>query len=175
MTSSDRAREDRSRLNVEGAWTKGPFKIAGEANWMDVRMSRFVAGLPSSSFEDDVNLGAYYVEGLWVATGEDASGTFGRRKVAKNFLDGDGCGQVELALRFGQIWVDDSVFNNGFANPSRSTPGYDHWTVGGNWWLNPYIRFSVNYFRNEFWQPFEINGKVDDHEQGVLTRFQIDF
>lgn len=175
VTGSDRARGDRTRLNVEAAWTKGPFKIQGEANWMDVRLARFVAGLPNSTFEDDADFTSYYVEGLWVATGEDASDTYGRRKVAKSFLEGDGCGRIELGLRFARFWVDDSIFDNGFANASRSTPGYDSYTVGGNWWLNPYVRFSINYFRNEFWQPFEVSGRVEDHEQGILTRFQVDF
>lgn len=175
MTSGVRSRGDRKRLNVEGAWTKGPFKIQGEATWMDVQLARFVSGLPNGTIDDEGDFTSYYLEGLWVATGEDASDTFGRRKVAKNFLDGDGCGRIELGLRFSQFWTDDSLFDNGFASRSRSTPGYDSWTVGGNWWLNPYVRVSLNYFYNEFWQPFDVSGRIEDHESGILTRFQVDF
>ncbi len=173
MTSGVRSRQDRRRLNVEGAWLVGPVKLQGEATWMDLELHRFASGLPDNKVEGDAEFGSYYVEGLCVLTGEDA--VLDRRKPKRNLLSDGGIGQVEVALRFSQFWTDEDLFDEGFATESRSTDGYDNWTAGVNWWLNPYTRVSLNYFHNEFWDDVLINGKSEGDEDGLVTRFQIDF
>ncbi len=173
MATGVRSREDRRRLNVEGAWLVGPVKLQGEATWMDLELARFAAGVPNSKVEGDAEFGAYYAEALYVLTGEDA--TMDRRRPKKNFLDDGGCGQIEVAVRFSQFWTDGDLFEEGFATEARSTNGYDNWTAGVNWFLNPYTRVSLNYFHNEFWDDIPINGRSESDEDGLLTRFQIDF
>ncbi len=175
MQSNVRNRQERLRWNVEGAWLAGPFKLAGEATWMDLVLARGAAlGTTGTAVEEDIAFGSYYVEGLWVATGEDA--TLGRRKPAKNLLSDDGgIGLVEVAFRFSQFWVDDEIFASGFARGDRSTDGYDQYMIGGNWWFNPNTRFTVDFFYNDWWNPISINSQFEKDEAGFLTRFQIDF
>ncbi|MBI3271119.1 MAG: hypothetical protein HYZ53_19095 [Planctomycetes bacterium] len=163
-------RGEKTRWNVEGAWTCGPFKLQGEAIWMDVELERTVAGVTA---KDSVLFESYYVEALWVVTGEDA--VFDRRKPAKNFGGDGGPGQIELALRYGQFSVGDELFDQGFARADLSTQGLDNWTAGVNWWLNPYTRFTIDYFRNDFWDDLPVGGKLESDEHGFLTRVQIDF
>lgn len=172
-SSSIRARQDRRRLNTEAVWLWGPFKLQGEVTWMDVDLHRFAAGVPNNKVETTAAFTSWYTEALWVVTGEDA--VMERRKPAKNFLADGGCGQIELAVRFSQFWVDEDLFDEGFVNAARSTDGFDNWTGGVNWWLNPYVRVSLNYFYNNFWDDFQVGGKMESDEHGVLTRFQIDF
>ncbi|MBI3269818.1 MAG: hypothetical protein HYZ53_12405 [Planctomycetes bacterium] len=153
MNAGVRARGDRTRWNVEGAWTYGPFKLQGEATWQDLELNRAVNGVVS---DEGIDFTSYYVEGLWVVTGE--SPAYDRRKPAKNFGSDGGPGQIELALRYSQFWVDDDIFARGFANTGNSTEGLDNWTAGVNWWLNPNTRVSVNYFHNDFWDDIPVGG-----------------
>lgn len=174
MNANVRAREERSRWNVEGAWLAGPFKLQGEASWMDVNLARGLAvGSTGSFVEDRIGFDAWYVEGLWVATGENA--TLGRRKPAKNLFDDGGCGLIELAFRFSQFDVDDDIFAEEFANDTRSTDGYDQYIIGANWYLNPNVRFTLDFFHNDFNDDVLIDNWKESDEDGFLTRFQIDF
>ncbi len=166
-------REDRRRWNVEGAWLAGPFKLQGEATWMDATLSRGGVAGTREPVEDIIGFNSWYVEGLWVATGEDA--TLGRRKPAKNFLDEGAIGELELAFRFSQFSVDDDVFSRGFANSSVSTSGYDQYIIGANWYLNPNVRFTLDVFHNDFDEDVKIDSHTESDENGILTRFQIDF
>ncbi len=170
-----RNRQERTRWNVEGAWLAGPFKLEGEATWLDANLARPVSGSSAgTAFEEQIDFTSWYVSGVWVATGEDA--TLGRRKPAKNFLSDDGgLGCIELAFRFSQFWVDDDIFAQGFATDSVSTDGYDQYTFGVNWWFNPNVRMYVNLFHNDFWEDISINNHLESDENGFLTRFAIDF
>lgn len=170
-----RNRQERIRWNVEGAWLAGPFKLQGEATWMDLNLARgATAGTTGTAFEDQIDFTSWYITGLWTATGEDA--TLGRRKPAKNFLSDDGgIGLIELAIRFSQFSVDDDIFEQGYFNDATSTDGYDQYTFGVNWWFNPNVRMYLNYFHNDYWEDISINSHLESDENGFLTRFAIDF
>lgn len=160
---------ERRRLNAQAAWLAGPFKLTGEVTWLDEKIARTFAPFT----RENIAFSGYYVDALYVVTGEDA--TIGRKRPKKNFLQDGGVGEIELAARFSRLDVDDDVFVDGFASSALSTGGYDNITAGVNWYLNPYVRVTVDYFHNEFDDPVTIRSAAIDDEDGFLTRFQIDF
>lgn len=51
----------------------------------------------------------------------------------------------------------------------------DAWTLGLKWMLNPYARMMMNYVHTKFETNINVNGKLDDKEDAVTMRAQLDF
>ncbi len=170
--ANTRVAEERTRWNVEGAWIVGPVRLQGEATFMTQGMERITPPTGSTA-HDDVDFTSWYVEGVWSVTGDDA--VIGRRHPKKNFLQDGGIGDIEFAFRFSRFDVDEEIFDNRYADRSLSTDGFDNYIGGVNWWFNPNVRFTVDYFHNEFDDPVTINREQYDSEDGFITRFQLDF
>ncbi|ADI30237.1 OprO/OprP family phosphate-selective porin [Methylotenera versatilis] len=51
----------------------------------------------------------------------------------------------------------------------------DAWTLGAKWILNPYTRIMMNYVHTKFDTNINVNGKLDDKEDALTMRAQLDF
>ena len=67
--------------------------------------------------------------------------------------------------------------------PSTATTGglllgsneADAWTLGAKWILNPYTRIMMNYVHTKFDTNINVNGKLNDKEDALTMRAQLDF
>jgi len=139
-------RGHRMRLGSELRWAPGPFSIQGEfVHVRDQRLGQAISGqdLP------DLIARAWYVLGTWVVTGEKKAGGVEPRRA---FLTERGVGAIELAGRYEQLRFGSAQHPG---RPTRSTRGANLvsasdriWTVGLNWYLNPWTKVQVNAIRD---------------------------
>ncbi|MBI3097675.1 MAG: hypothetical protein HYY93_05420 [Planctomycetes bacterium] len=171
------ARGERTRWGGELAWIVGPFKLQGEylASTVDLKRSSI------SSETREIDFDGWYLQGLYVLTGEEVQ--MQRRRPSSRFLEEGGWGQWEAAARYARFDSDAELTRtaasggSALVSPTGSTRGLDEWTIGLNWWPNPNTRISLDWVRNEFDRPVSFGGGADpeDREDALLMRFQIDF
>jgi phosphate-selective porin OprO/OprP len=101
---------------------------------------------------NDPSFGGYYLQGSWLLTGESrrynaASGSFLNPRPASPFAHGGGWGAFELAARFSHTDLNFNEGNAGLAPAVDAIRGgeQDVLTLGFNWYLNPNIKFLLNY------------------------------
>jgi len=158
---------ERLRLGPQASYYWGPFGSMFE--W--TRSETDVSG-PSGSGEAEVR--AWQIAASWVLTGEAAS--FRAVSPRNPLRPGDGTwGAFELAARFHRLEVDDDVFAGGFASLTSSASQADAWTLGLNWYLNPFVKVAVNYERTEFEDGGAVLGTDRPDESLLLTRFQLSY
>jgi phosphate-selective porin OprO/OprP len=148
-------------LGAEAAAVRGPFTLAGEYGrlWLDR------PGLPNEAFD------GFYVYGSWFITGETRpfkNGNFDRVKPFKTFGQ-DGLGALELALRYDYLDLSNTPVLARTGNKTHS------WTLGLNWYLNPYAKLMFNWVRfkgtNTPLDPIGTETKGD----ALATRLHLDF
>ena len=98
----------------------------------------------------DIGIDSWQVAATWMLTGDAATdGTTAVRPRA-NFDFGAGhLGAFQLAARYHALKVDHQAFTLGFATPGSSAKA-DAWTIGLNWYLNPILKYVVNFERTVF-------------------------
>ena len=114
--------DDINTYGLESAWVLGPWSIQGE--WLQQSISRKDSAL------DEPDLSGWYLYGSWFLTGETRAyknGLFGRTK-ARNAW--------EFAVRYSKLDLEDSGIQGGEE---------ENWTFGVNYYVNPYLRFQLNY------------------------------
>lgn len=119
-------------------------------------------------FEND----AWQVAVSYVLTGEDASykGVVPRHPFS--WKDGT-WGAFEIGGRYGELDVDDSIFDLGYASLNTSVTLTESWGVVFNWYLNRNVRLLLEYDRTDF-----TGGGIGIDratENAIWTRFQIAF
>jgi phosphate-selective porin OprO/OprP len=95
----------------------------------------------------------WYVQGVWVVTGENrpynpTEARFDAPKMNYNFNPAAGTwGALELAARYSDLDLNWHEGVGGAATPTGGIRGGEQkiWTVGVNWYLNPDIRFMLDY------------------------------
>ncbi|NDB61424.1 hypothetical protein EB001_23740, partial [bacterium] len=174
---------ERQRLGVEAVGAYGPFKVQGE--WI---RNSFKTDL-SSTVKLDADIDAYYVEALYMITGEKYSdfykdGIFGGIKPKSEFNPdtGSGYGAWEIGARYSKIDAGDFQPYYGSAGTNiaaitttTNTLKADTWTAGLKWVPNNNTRILLNYARTSFDTPITINGSARDNEQAITTRVQFMF
>ncbi len=91
---------------------------------------------------------AWQVAASYVLTGESA--TEGGVRPRNNFDFGNGhWGAFQIAARYHAVSVDEAAIERGFAAPGASREA-TAWTAGLNWYLNPYMKYVVNFERVVF-------------------------
>src|SRR5690606_24841742 len=85
-----------------------------------------------------------------------------------------GFGAFELAARYHELRVDDEVFEQGFASRTQSAERARAWTLGVNWYPNPFVKLSLN-LDQTFFEGGGANGGDRPTETAVLSRFQVAF
>lgn len=169
------------RLAPQAYYYYRSFGLLGE--WTLSSTDARVTGAGTNIRNDRYVNTAWQIEGNWVLTGEDAS--FKGVKPKKNFSLQDGTfGAVELVARYGELNIDGDAFASspgstgaviGPAATSGSAMDDQAWGVGVNWYLNPNVRVSLDYFQSSFFGGDGSNLVVKNGEQAVLTRFQVNF
>lgn len=109
---------------------------------------------PSASTLPDPRFNGYYVQGSWLLTGETrrydaANGSFQSPRPFIPFsLEGGGRGAWELALRYSHTDLNYHAGLLGTAAPVDSVRGGEQniFTLGVNWYLNPNLRVTFNFF-----------------------------
>jgi phosphate-selective porin OprO/OprP len=111
----------------------------------------------------DPDFDAWYVYGTYFLTGENrpyktSSGTFDRVIPHRNFDGKGGLGAWEVGVRYAQIDLNDRLVKGG---------RLEDITFGVNWYINPNVRFHLNYVFGDVAHGGEANI--------VQARFQVDF
>jgi phosphate-selective porin OprO/OprP len=97
---------------------------------------------------DEIAHQAWQVVGSYVLTGESASESGVRPK--NNFDFGNGhWGAFQITARYHAVSVDEAAIDLGFATAGSSREA-KAWTVGFNWYLNPFMKYVVNFERVVF-------------------------
>ncbi|MEI6567133.1 MAG: porin [Verrucomicrobiota bacterium] len=143
------------------------FGLFGEYVISDQRVRRDAG---TSSFSRVQN-SAWQVSASYLLTGEENSW---KGFVPRHNFDpaNGGWGAWEVALRLGQLEVDDAAFPL-LASPTASASGATSWGVGLNWHLNKNLKLNFNYEQTDF------DGGTSDFlargEKVFLTRAQFAF
>ncbi len=146
-------------LNPEAALVYGPFSVQGE----------YFSLKTDAPAENDPKFEGWYAYASWFITGESRKydqkgGTFGRVKPKNNFHIGQpGWGAFEVALRYSELDLTDKLIEGGEEQDI---------TVGLNWYINPSIRFMLNYIKADL----ENRATVPNDDINIFqARFQVDF
>lgn len=112
------------KFGLEAAYQSGPFNVVAE--YFNVDVSREAGEEPTFS--------GYYVQGVWIVTGEKRSY---RNGIFRGLTPGSAeRGAWELAVRYSSIDLVDSGFQGG---------EQDTVTFGVNYYANANVRFMCNY------------------------------
>jgi len=103
---------------------------------------------------------AWEITGTYVLTGEDASynGVTPRHDFD---LKSGHFGAFELASRYGQLKLDHTIFDDGFADLTKSISKENTWGAGINWYLNRNVKLAADFEQTKFVRG-AINGRSTD-------------
>lgn len=192
---------DRTRYGVEGAFAYGPVKIQGE--WLRNKFDWEGGAAAATSTSHSADLDAWYVEALWLVTGENYAsaykdGAFGIIKPKNEFVhpsvafSNNAWGAWEVGARYSKLDASDfAAFTtttgaasaaNGLATTinaggatSVSTLEASTWTVGVKWIPVSNARIMLNYVRTDFDTPIFLAGALHKNENAVTVRTQWNF
>jgi phosphate-selective porin OprO/OprP len=157
----------RVRWSPQAYWYWGPFGAMFEY----VRSSPQLRLPSGAELEPDID--AWQIAASWVLTGEAAS--YRGVTPLRPFRGSEGgWGAWEVAARYHELRVDDEVFDEGFASPTQSAETARAWTLGVNWYLNPFVKLSLD-FDQTFFDGGGSDGGDRPTESAVLSRFQVAF
>jgi len=100
-------------------------------------------------YRDRPNNKAFNVEGTYVLTGENASYLGVTPRNDFNPAAGH-WGAFELAGRYGELKLDNSIFSENFANLNTSASSAKSWSTGLNWYLNPNAKVVFDFEQTKF-------------------------
>ena len=160
------------RFGFDSTLAFGPVKFTGEY------VQNIYNGESLKGVDFDRSLDTYYLSANWMITGENYSqyfgkdGGFGNIKPNHNFDLSGGLGAWELAARFSHLDASDfkttnavgtGVLSKGSANQA------DAYTIGLKWYLNPNVRFYMEYVKTDFNMPVDIQGQAGAGKAGTKT------
>jgi len=189
---------ERTRYGLEAAVAQGPFKF--QAEWLRNKFKGDVS--PTQNFDN--NLDAWYVEALWLITGEhyaDAykDGAFGNIRPKNDFAHpaawaSGAYGAWELGVRYSKLDAKDfcnmatgtkatgTTCKSGFSaagvtpiSLNNFTLEADTWTGQLKWILNANSRIMLDYAHTSFDTPIQISNKFEDSERAITARAQWNF
>jgi phosphate-selective porin OprO/OprP len=128
----------------------------------------------SGAARGNVNNSGGFVQATYLLTGEKAG--FRNPTPAKPFDPGKRqWGAWELAARYSRVNIDGDAFRLGFANPTASARSAKAFTLGFNWYLNKAVKAQFNWERTDFDRSIKFGSDTLDHEDVLLTQFQLAF
>ena len=167
----------RTRYGAELAWTYGPLLLWGE--YINLQFS----DVETSNSKFDINLTDYYGALMWMVTGEEPAvrkGVIQGIRPRRNLFQG-GWGALGLAFRCDHFDGGDSAYEY-LVEAGTSVREATAYTIGINWYLNPYIRVLLNATRTNFDRPLlietdSITGETiySDREDVLTGRVQLQF
>ncbi len=140
-------------VGLEAAAVAGPFSVQSE--YQKSYLDSVTSGDPSFS--------GFYVMGSFFLTGENrrysqSRGAFDRVRPRNSLMDDGGIGAWEVAARYSQLDLNNGLVRGG---------DMKNFTLGVNWYVNPYSRIMWNYVRADV---------VDTGTADIVQmRFKIDF
>ena len=149
------AAEGQFTIGAEAAAVFGPFSVQGEY------YNSTIEGNGAASRDTDYD--GWYVQASYFVTGE--SRPYKAEKGEFSRVKSDGA--VELAARYEQIDMEDAGFGAGESDNTA-------WTLGVNYYINPYVRTMLNYGSADY-DFTTAAGTADTEVDFVGTRLQIDF
>ena len=161
----------RQRAGFELRWRPGPFSLKSE--YIRVTTERRGQSVEDTDLSPLVATG-WYVSGTWAITGE--SKTAGLNKPRRPFMRG-GLGAFEAAVRLEQLTFGSAATDG---TPSFSTradvvesAGDRVITLGGNWYLNQWVKIQLNAVREEITRPRRGQPASTRAVWSYVTRFQL--
>jgi phosphate-selective porin OprO/OprP len=124
----------------------------------------------NGSVREEIAHHAWQVAASYVLTGENATDTGIRPKANFDFGKGH-WGALQIAARYHVLSVDEAAISLGFATAGSSREPAA-WTGGLNWYLNPYIKYIVNFERTVFDDDADGPRKA---ENAAAFRLQVSF
>ncbi len=169
--------DSRTRYGAELAWAYGPVLLWGE--YINLQFS----DVKTSDAEFDINLKDYYGAIMWMITGENPTlknGVIQGIRPYRNLWQG-GWGALGIAFRYDHFDGGDSAYEY-LIEPGTSVQEVTSYTIGLNWYLNPYIRVILNATRTNFDRPLliekdSLTGETiySDMEDVFVGRVQLQF
>lgn len=164
---------ERTRMAPQFYYYVGSFGLIGEYTEVSQQVSRATA---TGTRADTVDTTAWQLAASWFLTGENAS--FRGYNSNSVFSPGSGSwGAFELAARYHQLTIDDRAFAGGddsYADPAAAARKAAGYTLGLNWYLNPNIKWVLNYEHTNFEGGAPGGGHRPD-ENAVLLRVALGF
>lgn len=162
---------DHTRISPQAYFYNGAFGLLAEYVESSQELAR-------AGNEQDIKNTAWQLVSSYVLTGEEISYR-GLSKIAQPFeVGGPGWGAFEVAARYGELEVDDAVFEGGaaarFANPDAQSEKASSWGLGVNWHLNTNVKLALNYNNTRF-DGGAAGGADRDDDKTVFTRLQLNF
>lgn len=161
----------RQRAGFELRWRPGPFSLKSE--YIRVTTERRGQSVEDTDLSPLVATG-WYVSGTWAITGESKTG--GLNKPRRPFMRG-GLGAFEAAVRLEQLTFGSAATDG---TPSFSTradvvesAGDRVITLGGNWYLNQWVKIQLNAVREEITRPRRGQPASTRAVWSYVTRFQL--
>lgn len=161
----------RIRGGAELYWDWGSTKLQSEC------MIVSLGGLEKGTVRDDCKVWGGYVSLSHFLTGEKfvfKKGKPGRVVPLRPLsLNGDGWGALQIAARIEMVKGDQDLLDRGFVDPSRYTNRASGVTLGINWYPVDMVRLMLNYYHMDFGDSVVVNDTKIDHEDVILTRFEL--
>ncbi|MGE0450327.1 MAG: porin, partial [Vicinamibacterales bacterium] len=152
----------RTRWSPQAYYYHGPFW--GYAEYVHSR-----GGIQRDAARAEIDHDAWQIAGSWVVTGEPAVERNVRPRI--NFDPPSGhWGALQLVARYQQLHVSRKAFDLGLAAPSASR-GASSIVVGANWYLNPLVKWNLNFERTVF----DADGAVVQRDPENAILFQAQF
>jgi phosphate-selective porin OprO/OprP len=163
----------RLRYSPQFYYYLGSFGLLGEYAVVSQDVTRVNGAVTRS---DTLDNKAWQLQFTWLLTGEEE--TFRSVTPASNFELGKpgGRGAWELAARIHELSIDDAAFTGGassFANPATAARRARAAAIGVNWYLNPNVKWSVDYELTRFDGGAATGDRPD--EKAYLTRIGLAF
>ncbi|MEP7244020.1 MAG: porin [Gammaproteobacteria bacterium] len=161
----------RLRYSPQFYYYYSSFGILGEYSVVSQDVTRTNGAVTRS---DTLDIKSWQLEFNWLLTGEDE--TFSAVTPGSNYERGKGRGAWELVARVQQLSFDDDAFvggANSYANPASSARKASAAAIGVNWYLNPNVKWSVDYELTRF----DVGAASGDRpdEKAFLTRIGLVF
>jgi len=161
------------RFNPQAYYYVGPFGLMGEYARTESHIKGTLGTAPSPITHPDAderNWG-WFVQANYVLTGEDAS--YKQVVPINNFDPLNGrWGAFEIAGRVSNVDINDGPIKAKLAKGADNTWAY---TGGVNWYLNKNFKLQLNYERSNFSTNVAFGSTKRNHEDVLLTRFQLAF
>lgn len=154
---------DATRISPQGYFYRGPFGLLAE--YITSKQE-----LANGGVRGEVTHSAWQVVGSYVLTGDKASYN-GVRPASPYHLGKPGWGAVELALRYGELDLDDDTAALGFA-PADGVRSMENFGVAVNWYLNNNLKVALNYNQTSF---ENFSGPDREDERSIFARLQLGF
>jgi phosphate-selective porin OprO and OprP len=164
---------DQWRFVPQAYYYVGPFGVMGEYARTESHVKGTLGAAPNpiTHPEADERNWGWFTQASYVLTGEDAS--YKAVVPIDNFDPMNGrWGAFEIAGRVSNVDINNGPIVAKLARGSDNTWAY---TGGLNWYLNKNFKVQFNYERANFSQHVTFGTTKRDHEDVLLTRFQLQF